>query len=377
MILHVIDNLRPESGGPTTVVIELACQQARLGRRVHVLCVEGPRQPELHQKLVKRFGEAGVGFTELRGSDNRRAQIAREVDLRKPQVIHLHSLWESILRETSGIARRRAVPYVISTHGVLHPYALSQKRWKKWVYLKLFPGLVGGATALLALNREEANHISAKFARPATVLANGIDVADHLDPESGEFRRTLLSGSTQPFILFVGRIHPIKGLDGLLRSFAMAIKMGLEHDLVVVGPDDGALPDLRELASQLGLRERVRFTGGVFGPVKADAYASCALFVHRPRFEGFGMTVVEAMASARPVLTTKECKLDGAAESGAVLQAADDDQRFAEAIVGILRNPGQAQALGERGRRWARENLDWRALVERLDRIYEGQIDGP
>ena len=179
----------------------------------------------------------------------------------------------------------------------------------------------------------------------------------------------------KPYILFVGRLHPIKGLDALLRSYAVAVDMGIEHDLVIVGPDEGVLADLQALVKRLGLEGRVHFTGGVFGPEKADAYAGCSLFTHRPRFEGFGMTVVEAMASGRPVVTTKECKLDGAADSGALLQAEDDDRRFGECIVEVLRSPDKGQALGARGRLWARENLDWRALVERLDRIYQGRVE--
>ena len=238
------------------------------------------------------------------------------------------------------------------------------------MYLQVFPSILKSAGELYSLNKEEADYVAQRFRRPSSVLANGIDVADYERPEQGKFRAKHPELAGRDFILFVGRLHPIKGIDLLTRSFAHARKRGMELDLVIVGPDDGARSGVESLARELGISDRVHFTGGLFGEEKRDAFAACTIFAHRPRFEGFGITVVEGLASAKPVVTTKECRLDGAAEAGALRQAADTDEAFGDALYEIATSPERGRALGARGRAWVLEMLDWESLVRRVDESY-------
>ncbi len=373
MILHVIDNLYPEAGGPTTVVVEFVRQQAMMGRKVTVLCSNGPRKPEQRAALEERWAGLGVEFIEV-GTLPRaqRAQAARDaVDRVKPSIIHIHCVWEPVVRHVALYARKRRIPYVLSTHGMLHPYAIAQKRFKKWVYMQVFPSILKSAGELYSLNLEEAEYVARRFRRPSSVLANGIVVADYEKPEQGIFRAKRPELAGRDFVLFVGRLHPIKGIDLLTRSFAHARKRGMELDLVIVGPDDGARGGVESLARELGIEKHVHFTGGLFGAEKRDAFAACTIFAHRPRFEGFGITVVEGLASAKPVVTTKECKLDGAVEAGALRQAADTDEAFGDALFEIATSADRGRALGARGQAWVREIFDWTSLVKRVDASYE------
>jgi glycosyltransferase involved in cell wall biosynthesis len=369
MILHVIDNLYPESGGPTTVAIEFVRAQARMGRKVAVLCTKAPRKPEQRAALEARWQGLGVEFVELESQPkSARAKAARDtVDRIKPDIIHIHCVWEGLLRHVTAHARARRIPYVLSTHGMLHPYALAQKRLKKLAYLTLFPHIIKGAGELYALNREEAEYAGARFGRPSSVLENGIVVADYDVSENGSFRAKAPSVGARPFILFVGRLHEIKGIDKLMRSYAHARSRGLALDLAIVGPDDGARAGLESLASELGIQSHVHFVGGLFGPEKRDAFAACALFAHRPRFEGFGITVVEALAAGRPVVTTRECKLDGSAEAGALRLSEDTDEAFGDALLEVATSADRGRALGARGQSWVRATLDWESLVRRVD----------
>jgi len=372
MILHVIDNLYPESGGPPTVAIEFVRQQARMGRRVAVMITHPPRKPEQRAQLAERWKGLDIEYIVLDElpPQERMEAARRHIDRLRPEIIHLHCMWEAIVRRIAGYARKQRVPYVLSTHGMLHPYALAQKRLKKWVYLQVFGSLVRGAGELYALNREEADYIERRFGRPSSVLANGIVVEDYLAPESGIFRARVPALANRPFILFVGRLHPIKGIDNLIRSYGLARRRGLELDLVVVGPDDCQQPELEALVRDLSLGAHVHFPGGMFGPEKRDGFAACAMFAHRPRFEGFGITVVEGMAAGRPVVTTRECKLDGAAEAGALQQADDSDEAFGMALLEVARSPDGGSALGARGREWVRSQLSWESLVHRAEASY-------
>ena len=372
MILHIIEDLHPESGGPPAAVIELARHQALAGAKAGVACIEGPREAVERARLERQFADAGVEFIDLsREGGASRAAIAAVLTRRRARVVHLHGVWGAAVRHGASAARSCGVAYVVSTHGMLHPYALAQRWLKKRVYLALFPGIIGGAGELFALNREEAAHIGERFRVRASVLPNGIAAADYEGVDSTVFRRAHPSVGSGSFVLFVGRLHPIKGVDNLVRSFAIARSRGLAHELVVIGPEEGGGEAARAAASAAGVSDHVHFVGPAYGIDKRSALAACSAFVHRPRFEGFGLAVVEALASARPVVTTSVCRLDGAAEAGALVCAPDTDEGFADALVSLLGDDRRAHELAERGRDWVQREFDWRTLVARTEEVYQ------
>jgi glycosyltransferase involved in cell wall biosynthesis len=371
-ILHVIEDLKPESGGPTTVVVELAREQARAGHRVIVVCSRGPAQAEQRTQLAETFARAQIELVILdqTAAGSTRGAIVSILRDRRPDVTHLHGVWGTVIRWGSAEARASGFKYVISTHGMLHPDVLKQGRLKKYVYLTLYRHILASCSDVLALNEEERASIVARFKRPASVLANGIrtDLYDMATPSRFLDEHPEIQGS---FTLFVGRLHPIKGIDLLIRSYAKARGQGLRSTLVVAGPDAGSLGELQALAKELGVAEQVRFLGPIYGDAKISAFAACSMFVHRPRFEGFGLTVVEALAAGKPVVTTDRCRLDGASEAGALIMTPDDDEAFAKAMLSIERDPAMAARLAEQGRAWIRSGFDWRSIREQADRIYD------
>ena len=377
MIIHAIEELLPESGGPTTVVVELALRQAASGERVAVLCARGADDAAGRNATEARLRSAGVEFIELRhgSTGSRQAQLDAVLSRLSPTIIHVHCIWERMLREIARFGARHRVPYVVSTHGMLHPYSLGQKWLKKSVYLLLFPQLLRGAAHVFTLNAEESLAVGARFRRPTSVLPNGIDFDRYQRTESGQFRRLVPALGSRPFILFVGRLHPIKGIDRLIAAYSNARRRGLDLDLVIVGPDGGARDALLAQARALRLEGNIHFPGAMFGEDKLDAFAACSIFAHRPRFECFGLTVVEALASARPVVTTRECRLDGGAEAGALLQVEDEDQAFASGLLSIASSRDRGAALGAAGRRWVGATFTWSAIAARLAEDY-GRIAG-
>lgn len=370
MILHVIDNLRPESGGPTAVVTETVCRQARDFGPVTVLCREVACDEAARTRLNQLWQGLPVRLIEC-GNASMARQVASAMRSVSPSVVHVHYGWERIIRVALKCAQELGIRTVVSTHGMFHPYALGVRKFKKAVYLWCFANRFRGVAMYLALNEEEQIHLSRVFRWPATVLPNGVECDNLPGPDLGIFRRTVPRLGAKPFALFVGRLHPIKGIDLLLRSFALAVDGGIPLDLVILGPDEGELPALQAQARQLNIQERTHFVGGVYGAMKIEALRECSVFVHRPRFEGFGIAVVEAMAAGKPSITTANCRLPEAARAGALAVAADSDTDFASALLEIAQDTSRAQDLARRGRDWAVSNASWSRILGTLQKMYQ------
>ncbi len=371
MIVHVIANLHPASGGPTTAVIELVREQAGTGEPVRVIVDEAPAD---QVTILARWAGRDAAIAGLAGmtpgARQKRSHLAQQLRELGPRVVHLHGIWDPILRRSASACSELGLPWVVSSHGMLHPFALGQGAWKKRAYLTLFPSLLARARTIFTLNAEESECVRRRFGVPAAVAPTGIDPIPYDRRPDGSFSRSVPGLDGRQFILFLGRLDEIKGVDLLLASYAEAVAAGVSAHLVLAGPDFGAERGLRTQASRLGLAGRVHFVGHLAGVRKLEALSECALFAHRPRYEGFGIAVVEAMASRRPALTTPACRLDGAAEAGAIFQCPDRTEPFGRAIVELLQDAAAARRLGEAGRAWVEEHRSWPAVLRIIERAY-------
>src|SRR5215204_1230715 len=143
-ILHVITTLDPAAGGPPAVVTRLAAAQAALGHEVHVASYEAPAAAERiaaywktipHHERVTSHRIISNGRAERFTAGAAAAELKRIVP--SMDVIHLHGIWERILKSAAGIAAGANVPYVIAPHGMLDPWSMRQRRLKKQIALLL------------------------------------------------------------------------------------------------------------------------------------------------------------------------------------------------------------------------------------------------
>lgn len=174
---------------------------------------------------------------------------------------------------------------------------------------------------------------------------------------------------------YVGRLTPEKDLPTLIEAAAIAVRRRPTFRLSIAGHGPCAA-ELAALARIRGLEGHVRFVGDV-RDVPAFL-AESSLFVLPSRTEGMPLTVIEAMACGLPVVATRvggtpEVVLDG--ETGTLVPAGNAPA-MAEAMLALHGDHARATAMGERGRRRAREGFDVRSMVERYESLYREIVAG-
>jgi alpha-1,3-rhamnosyl/mannosyltransferase len=203
------------------------------------------------------------------------------------------------------------------------------------------------------------------------VVYNGVDEV---------FRRALPAEEIQaklqrfrlraPYLLFVGNPKPHKNVENLLRAYARALELAPgDTTLACVGDRDGESARLHFLCRSLGIAERVAFLGHVAEDDLPALYQGALAFLYPSLYEGFGLPVVEAMASGVPVITSTSAALREVASGSADLVNPHDVEDIAKAIVRCITSPEHRRALAAKGILRSAD-FDWRTTAERTLEIY-------
>lgn len=288
-------------------------------------------------------------------------------------ILHLQGLWLYPSIATLRWRHRTRKPVVISPHGMLDPWALRNSAWKKRLALGLFERRnLEGAACIHALNQAEMSAVRALgLKKPVAVIPNGVDLPDgpH-DPEPP----VCLGGEERRVLLFLGRMHPKKGLSETVAAWAEVRRQHPSFDrdwvLVFAGWDDGGHVEiLEQQVADLDLAGSVRFVGPVFGPEKSRLLARADAFILASHSEGQPMAVLEAWAHGVPVLMTRTCNLPEGFEANAAVEIPTDPGAMAPILAGALRDPALAQ-LGAAGRVLVAERFAWSGVAREFAAVY-------
>jgi len=307
-VVHIISGLDWTDGGPTTALLALATALARLPIEVTVVAtprssgcmpvVEELRAKGVRVQLIGRRGWRFGGVQKLRDI------LTQEIT--RANVVHIHALWEEVQYQAIRIARLYRRSFIVRPCGLLEPWSMSQNRLKKRLYFELrLRGHLNAAAAIhFATPLEKAGARSLRLQAPAVVEANGIDFEEFVElPTPGDFRRRLGVSDETPIALFLGRLHPKKGLELLITAFAdVALPNAV---LAIVGTGDTSYEqELRRVAAACDLGDRVKFVGFLQGRDRVAAYADATVFVLPSYSENFGNVVIESLAAGTPVIVS-------------------------------------------------------------------------
>jgi len=282
-----------------------------------------------------------------------------------PDVIHDNGIWMPHNQQIARAARKRRIPRVVSLRGMLEPWALRHRRWKKKLAWALYQGRDLRTAALLHATAEiEADNARALGLQgPFVTIANGVDLPASVTRQTG--------GKPRRTALFLSRVHPKKGLPMLLAAWAKLRPAAWE--LVIAGPDeDGHSAELAAQIEALSLGGEVRLAGPIYGDAKHALFAAADLFVLPTYSENFGIAIAEALAYEIPVLTTRGAPWE-LLETHRCGWWVDPTEA---AILAGLRTATETpdavrREMGQRGSAMVAEQFDWGGIAMQFQRAYQ------
>ena len=410
-VLHVITSLSRSSGGPSRSVQGLVAGLNAAGVEAWLMT------------LVKGEGPWVDGVSHFINGESFESVLDRV----KPDIVHLHCIWSLALHRCAVICRRKGIPYVIAPRGMLEPWSLKQKWLKKRIARFLYQDRdLKCAAALHATAESEAEQFRRLgFKNPVIVSPNGVNVpkavaSDQWLVASGD--EAVADTTRKRRVLFVSRMHPKKGVMELVEAWKLVVSgqwLGARAGVPLPVADGGGTPSLPGWATasvvsgqgggangwvcelvytvsgelereyelkvkarvkELGLEDRVVFTGALNDDEKWAAYTRADVFVLPTYSENFGIVVAEALWAGAPVITTKGTPW-GELETAKCgkwidLPSEGSNPSAWPTLVAALRemmslSDDERRQMGANGRRLVEEKYTWDAVVKKMIVGYE------
>jgi glycosyltransferase involved in cell wall biosynthesis len=300
-----------------------------------------------------------------------------------PDLVHTQGIWMFLSQISKNWHQKTQKPYLITPRGMLDPWAINNSGWKKKLTGLLYENKhLREASCIHALCQSEVDAIRAfGLENPVCLIPNAIDIPK-VSEVSGPTPWSHLIDPDKKILLYLGRIHPKKGLEFLIEAFSQ-VKTNKpylleEWKLVVAGWDQNNHEDyLKDKVKQFGLQQDIFFIGPQYGEKKQLCYAHADAFVLPSLSEGLPMAVLEAWAYQLPVLMTQACNLPEGFESQAALEMEPDTQSITQALLRFFSLSNEAIAqMGSNGRELVENNFTWGKVASQMREVYQWVLEG-
>ena len=361
-LIHIVSSISEEAAGPSYSVVRLCESLIAGGQDVRLAVLDGPPMAA-PQRFMNVF-PLGTGPRRLGRSPAMHQWLMEQARGGAVEIIHNHGLWMMPNVYSGMVARRRAIPLVTSPRGMLSEWAFQYGSVVKRLFWPLVqkPALAA-TTCFHATAESEYEDIRRMgFRQPVAIIPNGIAIPEVVPKQAGIFRT----------LLFLGRVHPVKGLDMLLPAWQAIQDRFRDWRLVIAGPDnDGYQKTLQKLAARLRLT-RIEFTGALKGNEKWKAYQQADLFVLPSYSENFGMAVAEALATGLPAIVSKGAPWKGLEEKSAGWWVDIGVDPLVDCLNHALaQTPDELETMGRRGRAWMQTEFSWQRIGGMMTQTYQ------
>ncbi len=285
-------------------------------------------------------------------------------------IIHLMGHWSILNAFVYILIRIEQKPYVVCPAGSLPLFGRS--KWLKRLYNTLIGrSIIRKASACIAITHSEFPSFQSYGVPTAriSVIPNGICIIDY----NLELihKGDLLWLQDSPYILFMGRLNPIKGPDLLLRAFILVKDRLTQFHLVFAGPDGGMLSTLRELAEREGITDRVHFLGYVEGSVKTVIYHQAKLLVVPSRHEAMSIVALEAGVCGTLVMLTDQCGFADVQLVDPRLEVPASLEGIATGLVTLLECPETVDLINPKWKQFVKNHYSWDSIIIQIINLYK------
>jgi glycosyltransferase involved in cell wall biosynthesis len=306
-LLHVIASLDPRCGGPSAGLREIVQVDFERSYASEILCFDPPEAGHLAGPVpIQALGRGHLGYGLHLG-----ALSWMDRHLRRFDAVVVHGLWQFHGPAVRWATRRVGIPYFVFPHGMLGPWFRRNypfKHVKKALYwwVAEYP-VLRDAAGIFYTCQDELEHSTqsfGKFNNHGFVLGFGTARAGgECSPGPEPFLSAFPSLRGRRILLFLGRIHVVKGCDLLIRAFSRIAPRDPNLHLVMAGPaDEGLLAKLRAMAAALGLETRISWTGMLENTLKWSALRAAEVVCLPSHHENFGVTIAEALSCGTPAV---------------------------------------------------------------------------
>lgn len=277
-------------------------------------------------------------------------------------IVHIHGLWLPFFHNTSNWAHANGIPIVWSPHGMITPWAMHHKKWKKLLGWRLYQKSdLAKANLIHATAASEVEDVRRMgLSNSVTVVPLGVWV-NHLQKQN--------STGDKKTLLFVSRVQKKKGLMNLAQAWALLPQTIRDAWKVkIIGPDeDGHTAEIKAKCKQLGIFSEWEFAGPMFGDNLDFSYRQATLFVLPTYSENFGSVVIEALARELPVITTKGAPWQELLERQCGWWIDIGVEPLTKALTEAMSlDDSTLNAMGKRGRDLVEEKYTWPAITKKM-----------
>lgn len=324
-ILQVIHSVNPTGGGPIESALQIELVLSAMGYTSAIASLDAPDAPWIAGLNSKIFA-LGPPFLNYGYSPRFIPWLSKHVE--EYDAVIVHGIWQYSSFGVWRALHKSRIPYFVCVQGMLDPWFKRQyplKHLKKWLYWPWTEyKVLRDARAVLFCCEQERLLARQSFwlykCKEEVVCYYGTA----LPPGDRDVKREIFLNRfpqlrNKRLILFLSRIHPKKGCDLLIESFAKIAKENPYFHLIMAGPDQiGWQATLQSLSEKLEINDKITWTGMLSGDLKWGAFYASEVFILPSHQENFGVAIAEALACSVPVLITdkvniwREIKADGA-----------------------------------------------------------------
>lgn len=364
-VLSFVSSLDLSSGGPSRSVPMLAKGLAEFGVDITLMTVKS-------EDMNTHALEGTSAKLKVLNPSFSKKEIAKYLAEERFELIQIQSMWDLPYHKVMVEARKLGIPYIVTPRGMLEPWSLAHKKWKKklawWLYQR---NDVQKSVCVFTTAKMEADHIrNLGITTCRAVIPNGIETDSYPCKTSIDV--------VKKQVLFLSRVHVKKGIEILFDAWKRIHSEFADWRLLVVGNGEAEyIQSLERRVECLDLKGSIRILPPVFGNDKIRLYQESALFCLPSYSENFGMVIAEAMSCGTPVITTTNCPWNilNDTKTGWCIDLSVDNLERAIREASTM-DPAELYDMGQKASRLIYDNFDYRSVTRKTLRLYEWLLGG-